>query len=245
MSGAPGSSEAEPPAPSGSGAQQPGDGPGASQDGGELSQPRAAFRAALEKIHSEQVLPSGDRLEVAEYANIETAEFAVFDIDADGEEELVFTFSDTYTAAMATYVYSYNAGLDRLMVELWEYPALSFYNTGVVKASASHNHGPAGETLWPFTLYQYEPVADDYRVVAMVDAWDKSLTDFYDQRPFPDGADADGDGVVYYVMYGDYTLEDPIDGPAFQDWYDSWFLGAEEVEIPYMKLTEENIRSIR
>lgn len=206
---------------------------------------RAAFRTALERIYNEQTLPNGDLLEMTDFSDISKAEFAVFDIDLDGEEELIFTFSDTCMAEMATYIYAYDAETDRLVIELWEFPSLSFYNTGIVEALASHNHGPAGDALWPFILYQYEPIADDYRKVAVVDAWDSNLVgDTYDGKTFPKQADADGDGVVYYVMYDGYALEDPMDGPAFQDWYNSWFQGTEKIEIPYVHLTPANIQSV-
>lgn len=215
---------------------------------------RDAFRTALEQLYNEQVLPNGDALEMADFSDITTSRFSVFDIDQDGEEELIFTFNDTYTAGMATYVFGYDAELGRLIIELWEYPSLAFYNTGVVEARASHNHGPAGDALWPFILYQYEPMADDYRKVAVVDAWDRSFAgdsiaapngDGMETLDFPRQADADGDGVVYYVMYNGYALEEPMDGPAFWEWYSSWFLGAEEITIPYVSLTPENIQAVQ
>jgi len=214
---------------------------------------RAAFRAALQRIYDEQVLPNGDPLDMADYSDITKAQFAVFDLDQDGKEELIFTFSDTYMAGMATYVYGYDAEIDRLLVEIWEFPALSFYNTGIVEAQASHNQGPAGDALWPFILYQYEPMTDDYRKVAVVDAWDRSFAgdttlssteDGMVEISFPEQADADGDGVVYYIMSDGYVLENPIDGAEFREWYDSWFEGTEKIEIPYVYLTPENIRSI-
>ena len=63
-------------------------------------------------------------------------------------------------------------------------------------------------------------------------------------RPFRD--DADWDGLVYYVMPGDdYVLADPMDQAAYDEWRDSLLKGAAQVQIPYKKLTTDNIYTLK
>ena len=76
----------------------------------------------------------------------------------------------------------------------------------------------------------------------MVDAWEK----MFSEDGFPDDVDRDGDGVVYFLMaYGNYDTSGPVDGAAYQQWRDSYIGGAAPLELPFVPLTEENIRAIQ
>ena len=80
----------------------------------------------------------------------------------------------------------------------------------------------------------------------MVDAWDKSLREEdYEGNPFPDDIDADGDGLVYYIMPGGtYEKNTPVDFDAYTKWRESSIGQAQPLEIPYLELTEENIKKL-
>ena len=41
-----------------------------------------------------------------------------------------------------------------------------------------------------------------------------------------------------------YEYQNPIDTEAYKNWRDSYLLGAVEVQIPLLRMTEENIEGI-
>jgi hypothetical protein len=167
-------------------------------------------------------------------------------VDEDGEEELVILYEDTAMAGMAAYVVAYDGVSSPLRVELCEFPALTFYIGGFVRADWSHNQGLAGDALWPYTLYRYDREHDSYDPVADVDAWEKKSHPTDDQgTPFPDESDTSGTGVVYYVRpSGTYGVIDPMDGQAYQDWWRSEVGNPAESYIDYQPLTKENITAL-
>ena len=212
---------------------------------------REKFIDVLEGIYFDHVLPDGQQLQpYTEDFNEAPNEFAVFDIDGDGEDELIVRYITTYTAGMFGAVYGYDRSENRLTVQLMEFPSLSFYPNGIVEAGWSHNQGLAGR-FWPCTLYQYDNASDSYFPIACVDAWDREFfeTDF-DGNPFPAHVDPNGDNIVYYIhLYG--QTEEPV--PVSQQEFDTWYhetIGFDPdvhdsssfaLKIPFLPLTEENI----
>ena len=174
--------------------------------------------------------------------------FAVFDIDGDGEEELVTEFCTGPTAALEINIYGYDSQSGETFSELCEYYGATVYDNGIIIVLASHNQGRAGENFWPYTIYVYDPLRDVYLNMTWVDAWDRQVADGADWAgiPFPAEVDEDGDGVVYYVITdGSYAPQaDPVDGPAYEAWRESLLAGTARVEIPWQPLTDENINGL-
>ena len=199
---------------------------------------RAAYRQELEDILEDWKTAFPDE-------DVSKNHFAIFDVDGDGQEELLLEHSAAaIMAGLNTEVSGYVDG--EWVTELSEFPDLTFYGNGTVTAGWSHNQGMAGDNFWPYTLYQYNAASDTYVRVAMVDAWDKTLRDTdADGTPFPEDVDADGDGLVYYIMTGGlYERKDPVDGPDHQAWLASYTAGSQPIEILYLSLTEENLALI-
>ena len=81
-----------------------------------------------------------------------------------------------------------------------------------------------------------------------MEGWDKQVV----SEGFPDDIDADGDGLVYDVRPADvdwtigsrYEPERMMDGPAYEEWRQSYLNGSQEVEIGLIPLTEENIAAL-
>lgn len=207
-----------------------------------------AYITVLEDVYFDGKFP-GD----TEYGNppegydVADNQFAVYDIDFDGREELLISYTSTYSAGMVAMVYDYDSGTGNVREELLAYPYLNFYDNGVVEELASHNHGMASDggpdgDFWPYSLRRYDAETDAYVPVGMVDAWSRGFREEdYDGNPFPEDADADGDGMVYYVMEGDYALADPMDGAEYGQWRDQYLKGARQIQIPYVNLTTDNI----
>lgn len=203
-----------------------------------------AYKAALENIAQNDILPDGSELGTSDGYDMSENTFAVYDVDHDGKDELIFCYTTTSMAAMTAKIYDYNESSGEMHEELSAFPMLTFYDNASIGAGVSHNQGYAGE-FWPYTFYVYDVGSDTYKAEYFVDAWDKSLSDVnYNGETFPDDADKDGDGIVYYLDSPDGSEQgEPMD----KDAYDAWFgenAGNKE-ELPFQKLTEENINNIQ
>ena len=204
---------------------------------------RAAYRAVLEDIYTEHKFPDGVDHGYEEPLSADANQFALFDVDQDGREELIVTYtSPPLYAGRIAFVLDYDEAAGAVRMEFSNFPLLTFYDNGVIQAGWSHNQGRAGDSLWPYTFWRYDAETDAYTAGEDVDAWDKSLV----EEGFPDSVDADGDGVVYYIMpYGSYDTSQPVDGPAYQQWRDAFVGGAQALQLPYAALNAENIERVK
>ena len=210
--------------------------------------PREAYAAVLWELWSTGKLPDGSQTEFyGEDGVMELNQFAVCDVDGDGEEELIIGFTNTYTAGQRGYVIGYdaNGAVNPVRIELQEFPMFTFYENAVM-VGFSHNQGLAGDTLWPYYLYYYNSADDVYELIATVDAWDKSLRDTdYEGNPFPDEVDKDGDGVVYYIRAAWLNEKaEAVDGETYRNWLLNEVGEMTERKIPYQAMTEENIQAL-
>jgi uncharacterized protein YheU (UPF0270 family) len=204
-----------------------------------------AYFTALENLIQNHILPDG--IDCGETSgDMSENKFAVYDVDNDGKEELIILYSTTCSAGMAGYICGYDSEAGVLQTKLLEFPLLTFYSNGTVKALWSHNQGRAGE-FWPYSLYQYNADSNRYELVGMVDAWDKNYPGTDEQNnPFPSDIDKSGTGFVYYIMLdGQYDNTHPVDAAEYNEWVGAYLGDAAEIQIPFMDLTEENILQIR
>ncbi len=205
-----------------------------------------SYSDALENLIQNHILPDGaDAAELL--GDMAQNKFALYDVDNDGKEELLLMYTNTYMAGQVGYVFAYDAETKKLQTELNEFPFLTFYDNGIIKAGWSHNQGRAGEYFWPYSLYQYTPETDSYVLVGMVDAWDKNYPGTDDQNnPFPRDIDKSETGFVYYIMEdGKYDTTHPVDASEYNAWVNTYIGKASEIQIQYMDLTEENISQLR
>ena len=169
--------------------------------------------------------------------------FALFDVDGDGRDELLLRWPDSFVADMSAYIWEFRDGA--LYEELRAFPeGLVFYEGGTVHIDWSHNQGFAGDSFWPYFLYAYNVEIDQYSQLGAVDAWDKS----YYADGFPENADLDGDGMVYYLLLTDEDRADeyahPVDGPAYMAWLDGILQDAPILDIPWQPLSREIIAAL-
>lgn len=202
----------------------------------------AAYKEALTQLYEEQIFPNGTEAEY--YDDLSGNQFAVYDVDMDNRDELVIHYTTASMAGMAEHIYDYDEDTNSLYLELIEFPSLKFYDNQVLEAGWSHSQGYAGR-FWIYTLYVYDSENDTYQDILHTDAWDKTLgeVDYYGNA-FPEEADEDGDGIVYYILQPDeyYYNDDPIDWEAYETWHNETV--GNEIEVPYMDLTPENIAAI-
>lgn len=205
-----------------------------------------AYISILEGVLNKHTFPDGNDYGFDDYYDISENQFAVYDIDQDGKDELIIEYITTAMAGMVVKIYDFNSSTNTAIEQFSEFPNLTYYDNGVIEAGWSHNQGLAGE-FWPYTLYRYDQESDTYIEVGMVDAWDKSMSETDNEgKHFPEDIDKNGDGVVYFIMLnGKYEKDNLVDLEEYNQWRDSYVGGAEKVKVPFMKLNEENINSIK
>lgn len=175
----------------------------------------------------------------------ENGTFAIYDIDGDGYEELLLCFEGDAMALTVEYIWGYKNG--STYVELSEFPQMRYYNNGIIEVDWSHNQGLAGD-FWPYSVYSYHSEIDAYQKLGAVDVWDKISTGVEvnsEGEIFPSSIDADGDGIVYYILPADWDGHydmTPLDGNDYESWKNDYLHQAEEIkDIPFLILNEENI----
>ncbi len=173
--------------------------------------------------------------------------FAVYDVDNDGNDELVVLFTQTATAGERGFVYGYDSA-GSIMIEFLAFPSFIFFDNGIIKVKAAHNQGLAGD-FWAYSMHQYDSETNSYNEVGFVDAWDKSMTEgdlFPDDKIYPDEIDVSNSGFVYYICTeGNFKSDvQPVDVTEYNAWHDSYVGGANIIELPYMYMNEENVNSI-
>ena len=218
---------------------------------------RQAFGQLLWDVYQKGVLPDSTQLDWSGTEAASRNQFALCDVNGDGLDELILYWTEASSAGMMALVYGYESGA--VYQRLCEFPALTFYDNGMVQAEWSHNQGWGGR-FWPYTLYRYDADNGVFLQTAGVDAWDRACTEENFPGAFPEDVDADGDGLVYFLLTGCewYTGEriapdgslyttwsvDPVDGPDYENWREIYLEGASEIEIPIQRLTEENIAAL-
>lgn len=170
------------------------------------------------------------------------AYFAIYDVDGDGEEELLLDWAGSSMATTVEYIWGYNNGTTH--VELSEFPLMTYFDCGVIEVGWSHNQGLAGD-FWPYSVYCYDSETDTYRNYGGVDAWDRIVSELnYDDENFPINIDVDGDGIVYYILPANWegNYDRPVvDGADYEEWRNTYLKDAKEIDITFQNLSEENI----
>ena len=209
-----------------------------------------AYKAAVEKLVNDKVFPNGEDTGFEAdsfFGDMDENKYAIADVDSDGKDELIISFTTAPVAGEVEQVYGYNDADGTLKLKLNEFPLVTYYTNGIAEVGWSHNQGWSGR-FWPHYAYRYNPQSDLYEQVGFVEGWDKRVV----SEGFPDDIDADGDGLVYDVRPADvdwtigsrYEPERMMDGPAYEEWRQSYLNGSQEVEIGLIPLTEENIAAL-
>lgn len=165
--------------------------------------------------------------------------FAVADVDQDGREELLVRWTTTITAGEIEAVYDYNPVSGEVKREFIAYPALTYYDNGIIKADWAHNQVPPAE-FWPFTLYRHDPESDTYVELGSARAWDDGIEGW----DFPEEMDVDGDGTVYEIKKAgeEYQAYEGFryDRADFDEWFGGYTGDAKELTIEYLPMQYES-----
>lgn len=195
----------------------------------------ALYQEALENLLEEHLFPNGSEAEVK--GDISENQFAVYDIDADGREELLISFITAGANDQMLLVYDTDAG--ELVRELSAYPEAVFYDNGIIEAKITQKMEISG-TFTPYILYQYDTDSDGYYEASYVSAVSRSVLESQDMLDeYPEDADESQSGFVYYI-----GSDNPVDVTEYELWRSAWTEDANIIDVPYMALTKENVEAV-
>lgn len=174
------------------------------------SEVRAAYAAALQNLLENMIMP-------------------------DGTEELIIALTTTYMADMREEVYEYDPVTQKMRKELQEFPYVTYLDNGMIFSWWSHNQTYA-EDFWPYNIYRYDRVSDEYLYMGCVTGWQKE----FQPEGYPDDVDVSGTGTVYSITYGEeYTGE--YDQLQYDQFYEEIIGMANELELQWHLITEEDL----
>lgn len=204
---------------------------------------RSRYASFLEDLIMGRPLPDGLNLSSEDRPNSPAGyagnQFAVYDVDGDGREELLLSYSTTMVANQGTYVLDYRADTDTLLLQSPDRLGLEpiFYENGTALSPWSHNQGFGGR-FWPYDVYHYDAQTDSYTFGGSADAWDREISDQNADFPaFPEELDVSGSGFLYYLD-GDET---PVDEAVYLQWLEGHTEGSDPLPVQWFALTEQNI----
>lgn len=217
---------------------------GDSYDGIDQSAAYEVYQFALQQIAFEHVYPDGTDTEFDGASGfIEDNHFALCDVNNDGRDELIVQFVTAPMAGNMETIYSYNEQGGRLERIQAVFPAVTYYTNGLMRELWSHGSGMSGDDYWPYNLYRYNVQIDEYELVAAVDMWSKSAGAVdYNGNPYPEDVDVEQAGIVFILIQNGVT--ETIGKSEYEMWLSELMDGADEIQIPYQSLNEENIKKL-
>ena len=199
----------------------------------------AAYKAVVEKLVNDKVFPNGEDTGFADdssFGDMGENRYAIADVDSDGKDELIISFTTAPVAGEVEQVYGYNDADGTLKLKLNEFPQVTYYTNGIAEVGWSHNQGWAGDRLWPYSLFFYNADKDEYEMRYSVDAWDKALADKdADGNPYP--ADIDKENAGYVVILTEGTETRYISASEYETWRSDTLGGAQKIEVEYKPVT--------
>lgn len=203
-----------------------------------------AYQFVLQQIAFEHVYPDGtDTGFDGACGFIEDNHFALLDVNRDGADELIVRFVTAPMAGNIELVYAYNQGENRVERVLAVFPAVTYYDNGLVKEEWSHGSALAGEGYWPYNLYRYQPDTGAYDLLAQVDMWSREAAGADHQgRPYPEDVDGEKAGTVFLLTRNAVT--ETVSRQDYETWLSGMMEKAQPVSVPYVSLNEENIRAV-
>ena len=198
-----------------------------------------AYKAAVEKLVNDKVLPNGEDTGFEAdsfFGDMDENKYAIADVDSDGKDELIISFTTAPVAGEVEQVYGYNDADGTLKLKLNEFPLVTYYTNGIAEVGWSHNQGWAGERLWPYSLFFYNADKDEYEIRYSIDAWDKTLADKdADGNPYP--ADIDKENAGYVVILTEGTETRYISASEYETWRSDTLGGAQKIDVEYKPVT--------
>jgi hypothetical protein len=181
--------------------------------------------------------------------------FAFADLDGDGADEMIVSFMASSADWYRTSIYRYDAATGTCVEELTtaprenpgNYPGITFYDNGIVSVYLATDPGwEYCETLWPYSIYQWNKTTKTYDYIGTIYGLDKELADQMGED-YPDDVDTEGYGTVYYLSDDNATAGNADSTAMSRSEYERWYekmCGGAARDIEYLDMTDENISNI-
>lgn len=196
-----------------------------------------AYRELLQEVHDNPE----DYVTLEKPKDIEGCDFSIYDLNQDGMDDLIITFTNTFTGMQYTGVWTYQSEtgqveeLDRFG-EYWQY-----YSNGVIKDNASHNQ-TYGSALWPYTLIRYNKSTKKLEAFASAYCVDKEWGSASGE--YKESLDSDGDGVLYYFELNG-TTHGPLTREEYLSYANQYISEKLSVVFKWTAITNENIAKVK
>lgn len=183
------------------------------------------FMPAVAEFKDEGILPDGRKITLQGNGSYDDCEYAMEDVDQDGQMELLFRYSGTMLEVyidpelvaqtgeyiepyelgtdMFTAIYSYDKATDNYVSELFIDHVCSFYEGGHVIVE-TNDGAPLSDKENCYQIYNYDPAGDTYSYAGFIYEWNKNIVPTgVKGAPFPVAADKDENQRVYSLEYGE------------------------------------------
>lgn len=203
-----------------------------------------AYQETLYQLLLNEVYPEGMNPEFEPlFGSLEDNRFAVMDVNGNGTEELIIQFTTASMAENVEIIYDYGEEEETIRPVLTLFPALTYYENGIIQEKWAHGHDLSGEEYWPYNLYRYQETTGEYELVAEVNMWSRSAgTIDYKGDPYPEDIDAEKAGIVFILSRNGVT--ETVSKSSYEAWLEEIIGNAQVVSVPYRALTKENIEAI-
>ena len=198
------------------------------------------YAASLINLINENALPDGRIMSYMSDAENYPIQFSIYDINSDGEEELIIKLPNPTCNISGQYIYRLNeekTGLEDLCSLDVD---TVYYDTGFFKVPAWYIQC-LSKDFCPYDIKMWD--AGEYLDAGRVEAWEKEyMPSDFSGNPFPDNIDSDGNGIVYFISEElgiDYN--NPVDDSEYWSYEEEFFGNGIELIIPWADLTVENI----
>ena len=207
-----------------------------------------AYDDALLDVLKYYVLPDGTELEYqgpTDWIAVKleyTDDYAVFDIDGDGREELIISFRTAPSAYHRAYIFEYYTDTHEWHYEGEFTPGSDIYDNGVI-ISYGHHANPRS-TIMHYGVLRYDPESDTYETLGYVDSWGRDIEIEISGGigDYPEEYDTDNAGVVYLLWGFDGTDEIRYySQSAYEEFLEELYGDSETISIPYNDMVLENL----
>ena len=97
-----------------------------------------AYKAAVEKLVNDKVFPNGEDTGFEAdsfFGDMDENKYAIADVDSDGKDELIISFTTAPVAGEVEQVYGYNDADGTLKLKLNEFPLVTYYTNGIAEVA--------------------------------------------------------------------------------------------------------------
>ena len=199
------------------------------------------YKTILTRLHNEHIL--GDKeVKLAESSDIENNQYAIYDVDKDGQDELIVLFTTADNEYVQGKIYGYDSKNGEVVEKMSCYPSVHVYDNGIICDDVTVALNRSADRLWPYGVWKYDSTQKKYinqGYVSEIFA-DDSETESEELDQFPTDKDKDNDKILYVIKKdnSDMTF---LDKDEYEKWHDGFLKDAKEVKINYKNLTLKNI----